>query len=100
MAEAGTGSNVRLTGSVNVWFDPKQPTEIHLTINDPDLVHPGTGKDGLHLAISSRLTSANFDPKTFNTCRALLAEFNKPHPAEAADESIPRRLDRRKQHLG
>lgn len=99
MAEAGAGSNVRLVGAVNVWFDQEQTTEIHLTFNDKDLVHPESGKHGLHLAISSRPTSANFDPKTFNTLRALLARFEMPHPLEAADESIPRRLDRRQRHL-
>lgn len=99
MAKAGTGANVRLDGPVNVWFDSKQPTEVHLTVNDPALVHPESGKDGLHLAISSRPRSANFDPKTFNTLRALLAQFDKPHPEAAADESIPRRLDRRANHL-
>jgi hypothetical protein len=99
MAEAGTGGNVRLDGPVNVWFDARQPTEIHLTLNDGDLVHPESGKDGLHLAISARPTSANFDPKTFNTLRALLARFDKPHPAEVADETVPRRLDRRASYL-
>ncbi len=99
MAQAGTGSNVRLDGPVNVWFDHKQPTEIHLTLNDTALVHPVSGKDGLHLAVSSRPTSANFDPKTFNTLRAVLATFAKPHPAQEADEAIPRRLDSRKKHL-
>lgn len=100
MAEAGSGTNVRLTGNVNVWFDETQPTEIHLTLNDPDLVHPESGKDGLHLAVSARPTSANFDPKTFNTLRALLAKFQKGHPAEPAVETIPRRLDARKKYLG
>lgn len=99
MASPGSGTNVRLDGAANVWFDVKQPTEIHLTLNDPHLVHPESGKDGLHLAISSRPTSANFDPKTFNTLRALLAKFGKGHPAEVADESIPRRLDSRSKHL-
>ena len=99
MAEPGAGGNVRLDGPVNVWFDASQPTEVHLTLNDPDVVHPVTGKDGLHLAVSSRPTSANFDPKTFNTLRSLLAQFDKPHPPEPADESIPRRLDRRRPYL-
>lgn len=99
MAQAGHGSNVRLDGPVNVWFDQKQPTEIHLTLNDGDLVHPESGKDGVHLAVSSRPTSANFDPKTFNTLRALLTRFAKPHPPDSADESIPRRLDSRRRHL-
>ena len=99
MAVPGTGSNVRLEGPVNVWFDQNQPTEIHLTLNDADLVHPDSGKDGLHLALSSRPTSANFDPKTFNTLRDLLARFGKPHPSDAANESIPRRLDSRRKFL-
>ncbi|MEA2493389.1 MAG: hypothetical protein QOJ29_1300 [Thermoleophilaceae bacterium] len=99
MAEVGAGSNVRLSGPVNVWFDERQPTEIHLTLNDPDLVHPQSGKDGLHLAVSARATSANFDPKTFNTLRALLSRFDKPHPPDPADETIPRRLDSRRRHL-
>ncbi|HEV2757377.1 MAG TPA: hypothetical protein VG318_16550 [Actinomycetota bacterium] len=100
MASAGAGANVRLTGSSNVWFDERQPSEIHLTVNDEDLSHPQSGKDGLHLVLSSNPRSANFDPKSFNTLRALLAGFDKPCPALEADESIPRRLDRRRGHLG
>jgi hypothetical protein len=99
MAEAGSGSNVRLTGPTNVWFDQNQPTDLHLTVNDVDLIHPQSGKDGLHLVFSSRPTSANFDPKTFNTLRALLERFAKPGPPESADESIPRRLDSRRKHM-
>lgn len=99
MATSGTGANVRLTGHVNVWFDDKQPSDIHLTINDEDVVHPDSGKEGLHLVASSNPRSANFDPKSFNTLRALLATHGKPHPASQADESIPRRLDRREAHL-
>ena len=99
MATAGTGTNVRLTGNVNVWFDSHQPTEIHLTFNDEHLVHPESGKDGLHLIVSSNPKSTNFDPKSFNTMRALLTQFEKPAPEGIADESIPRRLDRRKLYL-
>lgn len=98
MAVAGTGANVRLTGSSNVWFDDQQTTEIHLTVNDGDLAHPRSGKDGLHLVVSSNLRSANFDPKIFNTLRLLIG-FDKPHPPGDADETIPRRLDRRRTHL-
>jgi len=100
MAIPGTGTNVRLTGTSNVWFDERQPSEIHLTVNDEHVVHPQTGKDGLHLVISSNPKSANFDPKTFNTLRALLGQFDKPFPKDAADETIPRRFDRRQIHLG
>lgn len=99
MAAPGRGNNVRLTGHVNVWFDPSQPRDIHLTINDEDVVHPHSGKDGLHLVVSASPRSANFDPKSFNTMRALLATYDKPHPTTEADESIPRRLDRRQAHL-
>lgn len=100
MATPGAGANVRLTGSSNVWFDDHQPSEIHLTVNDDDLSHPQSGKEGLHLVVSSNPRSANFDPKSFNTLRALLALFDKPHPVAEADEAIPRRLDRRRDHLG
>jgi hypothetical protein len=99
MASPGTGANVRLMGHVNVWFDERQPSEIHLTVNDEDVAHPASGKEGLHLAISSNPRSANFDPKTFNTLRALLNKFDKLAPPEPADESVPRRLDRRQRHL-
>ncbi len=99
MAEAGAGGNVRLTGQVHVWFDVNQPSEIHLTLNDPDLVHPETGKDGLHLIVSANPRSANFDAKSFNTARALLHRFDKLYPDTVADESIPRRLDRRRSRL-
>jgi hypothetical protein len=93
MAEAGAGGNVRLTGQVNVWFDANDPSEIHLTLNDHDLIHPETGKDGLHLIFSANPRSANFDAKSFNTTRALLHRFDKPYPDTEADESIPRRLE-------
>jgi hypothetical protein len=62
MAEVGAGSNVRLEGPVNVWFDGNQPTEIHLTLNDPDLVHPESGKDGLHLGVARGQISELFEP--------------------------------------
>jgi hypothetical protein len=99
MATAGSGTNVRLTGHVNVWYDADQPTEIHLTINDEDVAHPVTGQDGVHLAVSSNPRSANFNPKPFNTFRALLMRMDKGHPPHEADETIPRRLDRRRDWL-
>jgi hypothetical protein len=95
MTTTGGSNNVPLHGSFFVWFDPKQPTNVHLTANSRDLVHPETGSPGLHLVFSSKPKSANFDPKTFNTLRALLQRNGKPHPDGTADESIPRRLDRR-----
>lgn len=99
MAAPGAGTNVRLTGHVNVWFDPRQTSEIHLTINDEDLVHPESGKEGLHLAVSSNPGSANFDPRTFNTLRSLLSRFDKAFPDQAADEQIPRKLIQRQRYL-
>lgn len=93
MATSGSGGNVRLD-SASVWFDPDGPTEIHITLGDPELTHPDTGKEGLILSVSSNPRSANFDPKTFNTLRDLLRRFGKPHPVDT-DESIPRRFDRR-----
>ena len=95
MATPGKGTNVRVDGPVNVWWDERQPTEIHLTINDPDITHPRTGKEGLHLAVSSNPKSANFHPKAFNTLRSLLGRFNKGYPAHTADEDIPRRIGSR-----
>jgi hypothetical protein len=94
MATSGSGGNVRLDGS-SVWFDPDNPTQINVSLNDLDLVHPVTGKEGLILVASSNPRSANFDPKTFNTLRDLLVRFGKNHPAETADETIQRRFDRR-----
>ena len=99
MASPGKGGNVRLGGPVNIWFDAQQPNQIHLTLNDEVLVHPETGKDGLHLVASADPRSTNFDPKTFNTLRSVLIEFGKAHPEVVADEAIPRRLDRRKQYI-
>jgi hypothetical protein len=99
MATGGVGANVRLTGTSNVWFDDNQPSDIHLTVNDEHLAHPLSGKDSLHLVVSSNPRSANFDPKSFNTLRALLAHFGKPHPVAEANEAIPRRFDRRRAHL-
>jgi hypothetical protein len=94
MATTGSGGAVRLD-SASVWFDPDNPTEIYIALGDVALAHPLTGKEGLLLAISSNPRSANFDPKTFNTLRALLINFGKPHPEDEADESIHRRFDRR-----
>jgi hypothetical protein len=95
MATPGSGHNVRLSHPINVWFDEKQPNQIHLTLNDPDLSHPTTGRDGLHFVVSSNPKSADFNPHSFNTLRYLLQRFEKQAPENEADESIPRRIDRR-----
>lgn len=94
MATSGSGGNVRLD-SASVWFDPDNVNEIYVSLNDHDLVHPLTGKEGLILVVSSNPRSANFDPKTFNTLRDLLGRFGKRRPEDEADESIQRRFDRR-----
>ena len=95
MATPGSGSNLEIDGPAGIWWDPTQPTDIHLTIDDADLVHPTTGKKGIHLSMSSNPRSADFNPRYFNTFRSLLERHGKPHPSEPADERISRRLDSR-----
>lgn len=86
------GDYVKLT-SVQIWWVPAQPDEIHLTSDDPDLHHPKTGP-GMRVVFSSNVKSANYHPANFNRCAAVLRKYGKSAPAEDAVEG-PRRLDKR-----
>jgi hypothetical protein len=58
-----------------VWWNPKQPDEIHLVTNDP-MFHDGDGEHlGLWVTFSSKPNSANYHPVNYNRCvRALTAK--------------------------
>lgn len=76
---------------VHVWYDAKDE-EIHLTCNDPRL---NGQKPGLHVVVNAKLTSANYNPATFNQLARLLRLEGKSAPAEA--ELHPRQLAQRDQ---
>lgn len=83
-----TGDYITLEDA-KVWFDPKKPDAIHLTINDPDI-----GPDGWRMRITSNVRSADYNPVNFNKLRMLLINLGKSAPDQAA-ETGPRRLDKR-----
>jgi hypothetical protein len=98
MAEpSDKGDYVHMTG-FTIWWVPGQPDDIHLTADDPDLTHPNTGP-GMRVVFSRNLRSANFHPANFNRCAAILRKYGKSAPTEDADESIPRRLDKRRDYM-
>jgi len=79
-------------GTTTIWWRQDQPSEIHMTVNDPDFHHPNTGP-GLHVVFSSVVDSANYHPANFNRCARVLKKHGKAHPPEVAEGE--RRLDRR-----
>ena len=63
-----------------VWWNPKQPDEIHLVTSDP-LFHDGNGeREGLWVTFSSEPNSANYHPDNFNRCTRALQGAGKKHP--------------------
>ena len=86
--------------SASVWFDPDSPAEVFVSLSEPELVHPVPGEDGILITVSANPRSADFDPKTFNTLRRMLARVDQPTPWLEADESIPRPFEGRFRVIG
>lgn len=85
------GDYVTVDG-VTVWWQAKQPNEIHFTVNDNDFWHADTGP-GLRVVFSSNPKSANYHPGNFNRCARVLKKYGKSAPDEVPEG--PRRLDKR-----
>jgi hypothetical protein len=93
MAEPSEKGDFVTIGPANIWYAPKQPDEVHLTIDDPDLTHPSTGP-GMRVVFSTNPNSANYHPANFNRCARILRKYDKSAPAADVVEG-PRRLDKR-----
>jgi hypothetical protein len=93
MATPSENGDYVATESFTVWYDEKQD-QIHLTTNDADFTHAGTGP-GMRVVFSRNPKSANFHPSNFNRCRDILIAYGKSAPPEAADETVSRRIDKR-----
>lgn len=76
-------------GEFRVWWNPKEPDEIHLVTNDSVFHDDAGGRPGMWVTFSSKLDSANYHPANFNRCARALKEHNepqgKPYPAEVPE---------------
>jgi len=86
------GDYVSVDG-VTVWWQEKDPAEIHFTLSDPDFTSEDTGP-GLRVVFSSSPKSANYHPGNFNRCARVLRKYGKSAPANDVEEG-QRRLDKR-----